>query len=140
MSADAEPSTQSPDEGSAAAASAATPGLRQLGAKGLELLSLRAELLATELEAEKLRWFESLAWLALLLLFASAALAMLSLGLVWLVPAGWRWAAALALGLIYALLAWTLWQRAQRAMAGTGSPFAKTFEELARDRASLGEG
>lgn len=120
------------------AAEPVTAGLRRAGSAGLELLALRAELLATELEAEKLRWFEALARLAITLLLAATALALLAVGLVWLCPAPWRWAVALSLGLMLALAAWLMWRRVALVMAGSGSPFARSLEELARDRASLG--
>jgi len=112
-------------------------GLRRLGAQMLELLQLRVELLSTELEAEKLRLFAALTQGLLALLLAAAALGMLSLCLLLLVPETWRWFSALLLGLLYAGLGWWCWRRAVLSLSQPGGVFAGTAAELARDREAL---
>jgi uncharacterized membrane protein YqjE len=120
----------------------AAPGLlgalQRLADHGLELLQLRLSLLGSELEAEKLRLFGALLGALLALLFAALALGLLSVAVVLLSPDGWRWLAALGLGLLYLGLAWLLWRRAQARLSAPGGLFAASLAELARDRDALG--
>lgn len=114
-----------------------TAPLRRLGAQALEVLHLRVELLSTELEAEKLRLIAALAQGLLALLLAALGLVLLSFCLLLLSPEGWRWLAALLLGLAYIGLAAWCWLRASAQLGQPGGMFAGTVAELARDRAAL---
>jgi uncharacterized membrane protein YqjE len=111
--------------------------LRRIGGQLLELLQLRVEMLSVELEAEKLRLVAALFQGLLALLLAASALGMLSLCLLLLSPEGWRWLAALGLGLTYAGLAAWYWRRASADLGQAGGALAGTAAELARDREAL---
>ena len=111
--------------------------LRRMLGHLLELLQLRLELLSTELEAEKLRLFAALTQGLLALLMAGAGLVMLSICLLLLSPEGWRWLAALLLGILYAGLAWWSWRCACKQLSQLGGIFAGSAAELTRDRDAL---
>jgi uncharacterized membrane protein YqjE len=110
---------------------------RRLLATLLEIGQVRLELIATELELEKLRLFDAL-------LLAGAAMLALAVGVVLLcffvvAAAGdaWRLHTLAALALLFiAASVWGL--RAARArLRSPGSLFDATSAELARDRAAL---
>jgi len=110
---------------------------RRLLATGLEIAQVRLELVATELELEKLRLFEAI-------LLAAAALFGLGIGvmllcalLVLLVGEGYRLHVLGALAALF--IGGSLWGlRAARAkLRGTGTLFDASVTELARDRAQL---
>lgn len=114
-----------------------TASLRRLFATLLEVAQVRLELLANELETEKLRIFDALVWAALALILAVAGL-VLALGfIVLLMPPELR---ALAMGSLVvaclvaaALLAWV----ARRRLANPPGAVAATVGELRRDRDAL---
>jgi uncharacterized membrane protein YqjE len=110
---------------------------RRLFATVLEIVQVRLELVATELELEKLRLFEAM-------LLAAAALFGLGIGvmllcalLVLLVGEGYRLHALAALAALF--IGGSLWGlRAARAkLRGPGTLFDASVTELARDRAEL---
>ena len=112
--------------------------LRRLVASTLELAQVRLELLAVELEQEKQRIFEALAWAALALLLIGVAL-LLAVGLLlMLLWDGYRLA---ALALLCALFLGAGVWAARRARARLGAPAGRavgaSLDELARDRAAL---
>lgn len=111
--------------------------LQRLGRDGLELLQVRLSLLGTELEAEKLRLTQALLGLLLVMLLSGVALLLLSVFLILLCPAEWRWLAALLLMLAHGLGAWALWRRVQKNLSAPGGMFAASLAELQRDRETL---
>lgn len=120
-----------------------TPGtglfhsLRRLAATGLELVQVRLELLGNELQQEKLRIFDALAWAAVGLLLLGLGLLLGAALLVALSPEAWRplVLALLTLGCLAggALLL----NRARQRLASPGGVLAASRAELARDRAAL---
>lgn len=103
----------------------------------LESVQLRLALLGTEWEAEKLRLFSGLAGLLMCLVLGAVALGLLSLALVWLLPAPWQWLMALGLALLYGLGAWAAWRWALAKLSAPSGLFEQSLAELQRDRALL---
>jgi uncharacterized membrane protein YqjE len=114
--------------------------LRRLASTGLELVQLRLELLATELEQQKLRIFDALAWAAVGLLLLGLGLLLCAGLLVALTPEPWRplTLAVLTLGCLGGG-AWMLSQARQR-LTEPGGALAGSLDELARDRQALADG
>jgi uncharacterized membrane protein YqjE len=112
--------------------------LRRLVATALEIAQVRLELLAVELEQEKLRIFDGLAWAALALLLLGIGLT-LAVGLLLLLFwEGYRLPALAVLcvlflgsGVFVAHLART------RITNPGGNALPSTLDELARDREAL---
>jgi uncharacterized membrane protein YqjE len=120
---------------------AAPPGLfaslRRLLQHSVELAEVRLELFATELQQEKLRLLESLAWLALALLAFAIGLVLLSVFIVMLFDRPHRLAALGGVVLAYFAGAWVAWRVARAKGQGSGKPFEASLSELRRDRAAL---
>ena len=114
-----------------------TQSLRNLGATALGVLKARAELLVTEIEEERLRLLELLAWGVAAALFFVFGLVMLSLAVV---VAFWdthRLLAAVILGAAYIVIAVVLFAIA-RSRVQRPRLFAASLEELGKDRDRLG--
>jgi uncharacterized membrane protein YqjE len=114
-----------------------TQSLRNLGATALGVLKARAELLVTEIEEERLRLLELLAWGVAAVLFFVFGLVMLSLAVV---VAFWdthRLLAAVILGIAYIVIAGVLFAIA-RSRVQRPRLFTASLEELAKDRDRLG--
>jgi len=116
--------------------------LRRLLHSSAELVEVRLELLATELQQEKLRVLDALAWLAVAVLALAIALVLLSVFVVMLFAPPYRLAALGAVGLGHLALAWVALRLARSRPHAGGSPFEASLAELRRDRAALlgGEG
>jgi uncharacterized membrane protein YqjE len=111
--------------------------LRRLLHSSAELVEVRLELLATELQQEKLRVLDSLAWLAVAVLALAIALVLLSVFIVLLFAPPYRLAALGGVGLTHLVLAgWALRLARSRRHAG-GMPFEASLAELRRDRSAL---
>jgi len=110
--------------------------LRRLSGDLAELAQLRLELFATELQQEKLRALESLAWLGIALLAFGVGLVMASLFLVLLAGEEHRLVALGAVVLLDFAIAALAWRFA-RARLRDGVPFEASIAELRRDRAAL---
>ena len=111
--------------------------LRRLLATALELAQLRLDLLGNELEQEKLRIFDALAWAALALLLLGLGLLLGAALLVALAPEAWR---PLVLGLLtLACLGGgaSLMSQARKRLTSPGGVLAASRAELARDRDGL---
>lgn len=111
--------------------------LRRLAATGLELVQVRLDLLGAELEQEKLRIFDALAWAAIGLLLLGLGLLLGAGLLVALAPEPWR---PLVLALLtLGCLGGGLWlmQRARLRLASPGGLLSASRAELARDRGAL---
>ncbi len=121
---------------------AAGPGLlaslRRLIATALEIAQVRIELLAVELEQEKLRVFDGLLWAALALLLLAVGL---SLGAGLLLLLFWEGYRLPALALLSVLFlgagSWVARLARQRLSNPGGSALSASLGELARDRESL---
>jgi uncharacterized membrane protein YqjE len=114
-----------------------TQSLRNLGATALGVLKARAELLVTEIEEERLRLLELLAWGVAAALFFVFGLVMLSLAVV---VAFWdthRLLAAVILGMAYIVIAVVLFAIA-RSRVQRPRLFTASLEELGKDRDRLG--
>jgi uncharacterized membrane protein YqjE len=110
--------------------------LRRLLASSAELAEVRLALFATELQQEKLRALDALAWLLIGVAAAGVALVLLSLFVVLLFPEPLRLAALGVIVLVYAVGAW-LALRVARARLAAVAPFEATLAELRRDREAL---
>lgn len=109
---------------------------RRLSGDLVELGLLRLELFSTELQQEKLRVFEALAWLAAGVLAAGIGLLLLSVFVVLLFDERHRVAALGGVVLLYGVGA-ALALRAARARLREAQPFEASLAELRRDRAAL---
>lgn len=110
--------------------------LRRLLASSSELAEVRLALFATELQQEKLRTLDALAWLLIGVAAAGIALILLSLFVVLLLPEPLRLTALGVIVLVYAGGAW-LALRTARARLAAAAPFEATLAELRRDREAL---
>ncbi len=110
--------------------------LRRLLSSSAELAEVRLALFATELQQEKLRALDALAWLLLGVVAAGVALILASLFVVLLFPEPLRVAALGVVVLVYAGGAW-LALRVARARLAAAAPFEATLAELRRDREAL---
>lgn len=111
--------------------------LRGLLQHAAELAGVRLELLATELQQEKLRVLESLAWLGISLLATAIGLTLSALFLVMLVGEEHRLAALGVLGALFLAGAWLAWQVSRAKRVAGGAPFEASLAELRRDRDAL---
>ena len=128
-----------PSAPSAAAGSGLFESLRRLLATGLAIAQVRLDLLGNELEQEKLRLFDALAWAAVALLLLGLGLLLGAALLVALAPEAWR---LLALGLLtLACLGGGAWMlnQARRRLTSPGGLLAATRAELARDHDALAD-
>jgi uncharacterized membrane protein YqjE len=104
----------------------------------LQIAQIRLELLGTELEAEKLRFFDALLKAAIGLLLLGLA-AVLALGFVVLLF--WDGYRLAAIGVLCLLFggggAWLLSRARQQLQVDEDGPFALSLGELRRDRAGL---
>jgi uncharacterized membrane protein YqjE len=112
--------------------------LRRVLAGSAELAEVRIKLFATELQEEKLRLLESLAWLAVSLLALGVALVLLSVFVVMLFGEQHRLAALGVIIVLYLVGAGAAWRIARARRRAGGPPFEASLAELRRDRAALG--
>ena len=112
--------------------------LRRLIATTLEIVHVRLELLAVELEQEKLRIFDGLVWAALAMLLLGTGLT-LAVGLLLLLFwDGYRLAALAVLCVLFlAAGAFALRLARTRLINPAGSAVAASLDELTRDRQAL---
>ena len=111
--------------------------LRRLLHGSAELAEVRLELFATELQQEKLRVLDSLAWMAVAMLALGVGLVLFAVFLVLLVGEEHRLAALGVLALVYMGAAWVAWGAARTRRHEGGAPFEASLAELRRDRAAL---
>ncbi len=114
-----------------------TASLRRLFATLLEVAQVRLELLANELETEKLRIFDALVWAALAMIIGVTGLVLGFGFIVLLMPPELR---ALTMGslVVVCLVAAALMIRlARRRLANPPGAVAATVDELRRDRAAF---
>lgn len=108
--------------------------LRQLLSTLLEIAQVRLELISTELELEKRRWFDAL-WLgALALVCLALGLVLLCGTLLLLVWEGYRLAAAACLTVLFLAGGTLLLTQALRRLRQPGGMFNASVRELQRDR------
>ena len=103
----------------------------------VEMLQLRLELLATDLEVEKLRLIAALTRIFSAILLGLLGFALLLAGLLMILPESWRWPVMLGSGALCLLAAWLLARRAVHGLSEGDGPFAATRAELQRDREAL---
>ena len=108
--------------------------LRQLLGTLLEIAQVRLELISTELELEKRRWFDAL-WLAALAFVCIAlGLVLLCGTLLLLFWEGYRLAAAAALTVLFLGGGALLLAQARQRLRQAGGMFSASVRELRRDR------
>jgi uncharacterized membrane protein YqjE len=108
--------------------------LRQLLGTLLEIAQVRLELISTELELEKRRWFDTL-WLAALALVCLAlGMVVLCGTLLLLLWDGYRLAAAAGLAVLLLGSGAVLLAQARRRLHQPGGIFHDSVAELRRDR------
>ncbi|WP_088287519.1 phage holin family protein [Ideonella sp. A 288] len=113
--------------------------LRRLAGTALEIARVRLELLASELEQEKLRLFDALVIGAIGLVMVGLSMVLVVGFVVMLFQEGYRLPAVGVLALAFGLGgAWVLRRAREALRAGDGGPFALTLGELRRDEAGLG--
>ena len=135
MTEDRIPGANATDE--SASPSSRLASLRRSAALAIEMLQLRLELLATDLEIEKLRLIAALTRIFSAILLGLMGLGLLLAGLLMVLPEAWRWPVALGSGLLCLVAAWALARRAAQGLSEGGGPFAATRAELQRDREAL---
>jgi uncharacterized membrane protein YqjE len=108
--------------------------LRQLLGTLLEIAQVRLDLISTELELEKRRWFDTL-WLgALALVCIALGLVLLCGTLLLLFWEGYRLAAASGLTLLFLGTGALLLAQARQRLQQPGGMFSASARELRRDR------
>jgi uncharacterized membrane protein YqjE len=108
--------------------------LRQLLGTLLEIAQVRLELINTELELEKRRWFDTLWLTALALVFLALGLVVLCGTLLLLLWDGYRLAAAAGLTVLLLGSGAVLLAQARRRLHQPGGIFRNSVAELRRDR------
>lgn len=110
--------------------------LRNLAASVVGVLHTRLELLATEVEEERLRLLQLLLWGCIALVFLSFGVLMLTFAAVVLFWDTHRLLAVIALGVVYLAIGGALAVMARRSVQRTRL-FAASIAELAKDRDKL---
>ena len=111
--------------------------LRRLLATALEIAQLRLDLLGNELEQEKLRIFDALAWAALAVLLLGLGLLLGAALLVALAPEDWRPLVLGVLTLACLAVGVGVLNQARKRLTSPGGVLAASRAELARDRDGL---
>lgn len=105
-----------------------------LAAGLLSMASTRLELFALEASEQKSRLLVTLALGCGVVIFATLALVVFSVGvMLYYWPSGYRYVAMFVLALLYALTAVVLVLLIRRRLVRGGMPFAATLEELRQD-------
>jgi len=109
--------------------------LRQLLGTLLEILQVRLDLISTEFELEKRRWFDALWLTALAFVCIALGLMMLCGTLMLLFWEGYRLAAAAGLTVLLLGTGALVLAQARRRLQQPGGMFSASVRELQRDRA-----
>ena len=124
--------------GSAMPASGGILGsLRQLGDGFLACVQDRFELLAVEIQEEKLRLIQTIIWIGAVAFSGMMAIAFASLTLVYLFWDGARLAVLSGLAIFYAAATIGIIAAFRRFIARQPRPFLATRQEIAEDRACI---
>jgi uncharacterized membrane protein YqjE len=97
----------------------------------------RVELLALELQEEKIRLVRLLLWTGAALFAAFLAITVITIAVVFLVPDDKRTIALIGFGVIYALVAVVLAVKLRGEVRNAPPPLADTLSELKKDLQSL---
>jgi uncharacterized membrane protein YqjE len=108
--------------------------LRQLLGTLLEIAQVRLELISTELEAEKQRWFAALTLAALALVCVALGLVLLCGTVLLLFWEGYRLAACASLTVVFLAGGALLLTQARQRVHQAGGIFRASVAELRRDR------
>ncbi len=111
--------------------------MQRLGAAALGLLHSHVELFGIELQEQKERSLQTIAWAGMALLAGLLLLIGLSALLLIAAEEAYRLPAILSLCLLYSLALLLCVWRLRRLLCNTASPFSATLAELARDRERL---
>jgi uncharacterized membrane protein YqjE len=111
---------------------------RRLMATVLEMGQVRLELLGTEVELEKRRFFDGLLWGGIALMVLGVGTALLCGFTVMLFAEGYRLAAMGVMTLFFLLLGVLLLLTARHRLRGSGGTFDHSVAELKQDRMELG--
>ncbi len=112
--------------------------LRRLLATALEIVQVRIELLAVEIEQEKLRIFDALLWAALAVLLLGVGITLLVALLLMLFWDGYRLAALAVLCVFFIGGGVLVAMRARARLASPDGLASASVAEIERDRAALG--
>ena len=111
--------------------------LRRLGDHLIGAVHDHVELVAIELQEEKLRLIQTFIWISAAIISGMLALAFLSLTIVWLCPEHARPFVLGGLTLLYLGAAIAIFVTLRRRLERQPNPFAATVREIARDRECL---
>lgn len=111
--------------------------LRRSLATLLDIGKARLDLLATEVELEKLRLFDALLKAALGLMCTGLALLLAAAMLLLMLQPEYRLAALAAMAALALAAAWALIRAARRGLTSGTSMFKASSDELGRDRSAL---
>lgn len=114
--------------------------LRRLLATVLEIAQVRLDLLSTEFELGKRRFFDALLWGAIALLMLGVGVVLLCGFIVLLFWDGYRLAAVGVMAVLFLSGGWLMMQEARRRMQSPTGTFDTSLAELERDCASLDAG
>ena len=111
--------------------------LRRLGHNLLGAVHDHVELVAIELQEEKLRLIQIFLWISAAVISGMLAIAFLSLTIVYLCPERARPAVLAGLTLLYLAACLAIVLTLRRRLERQPNPFAATVREIARDRACM---
>ena len=97
----------------------------------------RVELLAVELQEEKIRLVRLLLWTGAALFAAFLAITLITIAVVWFVPPDKRNIAVIGFALVYALVAVVIAVKLRGEVRNAPPPLADTLSELKKDLQSL---
>ena len=114
--------------------------LRNLGDGFLSCVQDRLELIAVEIQEEKLRLIQTFIWISAAVFSGMMAIAFASLTLVYLFRDGARLAALAGLAVVYASAMVGIILAFRRFLARQARPFSGTRQEIREDRACIRNG
>lgn len=126
-----------PEQGSEQPSGGLLQSLRKLGATLIALVQTRLELLATDLEEERLRLLQILFWAAGALFFFGVGMLILTLLAVLLLWDEHHIGAIIALATVFFAIGVGLTIGVRNRMRARSRIFASSVEELAKDREEL---
>jgi len=111
--------------------------LRRLGENLLSTVHDRIELVAVELQEEKLRLVQTFIWISTAVFTGMMALVFVSLTIVYLFWDQWRLGVLITLAVVYTLIFIAVVLAFRRHLAREPRPLDATLKELAEDRSCI---
>ena len=103
----------------------------------LGVLQTRIELFATELQEQQVRWADLLVMALVGALLGTMGLMLITVAVVWAVPAGWRVPVTFLLGFVYMASAVVVFVRLRRQVRGAPPALSASVDQIGKDRAWL---